>query len=156
EAEADAADQKLLGGELPVVFDNGPHVTTIPFRGYAYEARPSEISGGTWLVYDETKPQIWNVPLKDEVIAKTTVRVPKEGYIIEGGFAAQLSPVLDHHGIRYDITADELGEFQPSKLTVEAYRAAKVTFQPPYEGRTRASFEGGWARGTRTLDRGAI
>ncbi|HSD89788.1 MAG TPA: M14 family zinc carboxypeptidase, partial [Kofleriaceae bacterium] len=71
EREAAIADQKLPGGELPVAFDNGPHVTQIEFRGYAYEKRPSDISGGTWLYYDESKPQIWNVPLHDEVIVKT-------------------------------------------------------------------------------------
>ncbi|HUS27823.1 MAG TPA: M14 family zinc carboxypeptidase, partial [Kofleriaceae bacterium] len=63
EADAVAADQKLLGGQLPVAYENSTHVTQLQFRGYAYEQRASEISGGTWTVYDETKPQIWNIPL---------------------------------------------------------------------------------------------
>jgi hypothetical protein len=150
EREAADADQRLPGSELPVEYENGKHVVEIPFRGYAYERKPSEISGGTWITYDETKPQIWNVPLLDEVVAKKSVRVPKEGYLIDGGFAAQLAPVLDHHGIRYTRIDDG------RSVRVEAYRATKVAFQPPYEGRTRATFEGAWASESRTLDRGAI
>jgi hypothetical protein len=150
EAEAAEADRRLLGGELPVDYDNGPHVVEFPFRGYAYEKKPSDISGGTWITYDETKPQIWNVPLHDEVVAKTSVRVPKVGYVIEGGFAAQLAPVLDHHGIEYKRIDD-----QP-QVDVEVYRATKVTFAQPFEGRTRATFEGAWTSEKRTLDRGAF
>jgi hypothetical protein len=150
EAEAATADQQLPGSELPLVYDNGPHTTEISFRGYAYEKRPSDISGGTWIVYDETKPQIWKVPLLDEVVPKTIVRVPKQGYVIDGGFAALLAPVLDHHGIQFTRIAD-----QPT-LDVEAFRATKVMFDPPFEGRSRSKLEGAWAREKRTLDRGAI
>ncbi|HUS31246.1 MAG TPA: hypothetical protein VMZ53_22200, partial [Kofleriaceae bacterium] len=149
EADAVAADQKLLGGQLPVAYENSTHVTQLQFRGYAYEQRASEISGGMWTIYDETKPQIWNIPLLDEVVPKLSVRVPKEGYIIDGGFAAQLAPVLERHGIQYTKLA-------PARLDVEVYRATKVTFDPPYEGRTRAKLEGAWKAETRTLDRGAI
>jgi hypothetical protein len=91
---------------------------------------------------DETKPQIWNVPLLDEVVAKTSVRVPKEGYVIDGGFAAQLAPILEHHGIRFT----RIGDPPPAPVDVEVYRATKVTFGQPYEGRTRATFEGAWGR----------
>lgn len=148
--DADVADQALRGGELPVVYGNGPHVTEIDFRGYAYEKRTSDLTGGVWLAYDETKPQIWKVPLEDEVVAKVSVRVPREGYIIDGGFAAQLAPLLDHQGIRYERIDGE------PRVEVEAYRASKVTFEPPFEGRTRVALEGAWAHETRKLGRGAI
>src|SRR4029079_1124353 len=51
ETDADAADAKL-GGNVPLLFDTDDHTTEIEFRGYAFEQRPSEVSGGTWLVYD--------------------------------------------------------------------------------------------------------
>ena len=148
--EAEATDANLLGRELPVVHEHGPHVTELDFRGYAYEKRESDLSGATWIVYDETKPQIWKVPLYDEVRPKILARVPREGYIIDGGFAAQLAPVLDHHGIRYTRIAGE------PRVEVEAFRASKVTFQPPFEGRTRVALDGTWERESRTLERGAI
>lgn len=148
ERDAAAADLRLAGKELSLVYDNGPHVTPLEFRGYAYEKRKSEISGSTWLVYDETKPEIWRIPLRDEVVPKVTVRVPKQGYVIDGGFAAQLAPVLERHGI----------EYQPLDGThdLEVYRATKTTFAPSYEGHARVTLEGGWARESRSLDRGAI
>jgi hypothetical protein len=90
------------------------------------------------------------VPLLDEVIVKTSARVPREGYIIDGGFAAQLAPLLDHQGIRWQPLAG-----QP-RLDVDVYRATTVTFEPPFEGRTRVNIQGAWARETRTLDQGAI
>ena len=150
EDRARAADHALGGSELPVVFDNTAHTTQIAFRGYAFEKRASDISGGTWIVYDETKPQIWNVPLRDELVPKISVRVPKAGYVVEGGFARDVAAVLDRHGIRYQRIAGE------PRVDVEAFRATKVTVQPLFEGRPRMQLEGKWARETRTLDRGAI
>src|SRR5262249_50584983 len=37
EHAADDADLALGGTELPVVWDNGPHVSDLQFRGYAFE-----------------------------------------------------------------------------------------------------------------------
>ena len=148
--DADASDRALRGKELAVTFGNGPHVSTIDFRGYAYEQKPSDISGGTWITYDETKPQIWKVPLKDEIVPTLTVAVPRTGYIIDGGWAAQLASVLAAHGIATKPLPDGY------QANVEAFRATKVTFEPPFEGRTRVSLEGTWKPETRTLDRGAV
>jgi hypothetical protein len=147
---ARVADLSLGGSDLPLVFDNGPHVTQIAFHGYAYDKRASEISGGTWIVYDETKPQLWTVPLRDELVAKVTTHVPKAGYVIDGGFAPQVAAVLDRHGIRYTRIAGE------PRVPLEVFRATKVTVQPLFEGRPRMQLDGGWARETRTLERGAI
>lgn len=147
ERDADAADHQLR--EVPVEFTNGPHVTQIDFRGYAYEERPSDISGAKWLVYDETKPQVWKVPLHDEVVAKVNVRVPAQGYVIEGGFAAILAPVLDHHGVAYEPIS--------GTIDLEVYRATKVNWSATsYEGHQRITLDGAWGRESRTLDRGAI
>jgi hypothetical protein len=150
EAEADRADAALGGTDVTLMWDNGPHKTEIAFRGYAYTKTRSEISGGDWLVYDEKTPQIWRVPLYDELVPKITVKAPRAGYFVDGGFASQVAAVLDAHGLRY-VRVDG----QP-RVAVEAYRATKVTHQPPFEGHTPAVVEGAWAAETRTLDRGAI
>jgi hypothetical protein len=147
--DASFADSTLRG-RLTVMWKNGPGKHEIDFKGYAYEKRDSEISGGKWIVYDEKTPQIWKVPLYDELIPAVEVDVPRGGFIIEGGFAKQVAAILDLHGIGHvPITG------QP-KLDVEAYRATKLTYQPPFEGRTRVAIEGAWAAESRTLDRGAI
>lgn len=146
---ADLADSKLGGTEVTMLWKNGEGNHDIAFRGYAYEKRLSDVTGGTWLVYDEKTPEIWKVPLYDEQLPALTVKVPEGGYIVDGGFAAAARAVLDAHGIVYN-TVDETAQ------AVEVFRASKVTFSPPYEGRTRAEVEGAWAAETRTLDRGAI
>jgi hypothetical protein len=150
EHAANRADQQLRGGTLPVVFENGPHTTDIAFRGYAFAKQPSEISGASWITYDESKPQIWNVKLHDEVVPKIKVDVPKSGYVIDGGFAPQIAAVLDRHGIIYNKL-----QGQP-RTDLEVFRATKVTYQPTFEGHTRAQFEGAWTREMRTFERGAI
>ncbi len=150
QAAADAADLALAGTQVPLIWDNGPGHHEIEFRGYAYEKRSSELTGGVWLVYDESVPQIWKLPLYDEMVAKVTVTAPRGGYIVDGGFAAAAAAVLDRHGLAYE----RLGE--PAARAVEVFRATKVTFGPPYEGRTRAAITGAWTTETRTMDRGAI
>ena len=83
------------------MWKNGPGKREIEFRGYAYEKRPSELSGGTWMVYDEQTPQIWKVPLFDELVPAISVTAPRAGYIIDGGFAPLVATVLALHGIAY-------------------------------------------------------
>jgi len=149
-AEHAAAATPLGGTELPLVFENTKHAKTIAFRGYAYEIKPSELSTGPWITYDESKPQVWQVPVLDEMVPKVVAKVPRAGYVIDGGFAKLARPVLDAHGITYSVVTG-----QP-RVAAETFRASKVTFAPPFEGRTRVALEGGWAAETRTLDQGAI
>jgi hypothetical protein len=145
---ARVADLVLGGSELPLVWENGAHTSELAFRGYAYEQRPSDISGATWTEYDESKPQLWRVPLRDELVPKISVRVPKAGYVIDGGYAPQIAAVLDRHGIRYTRVG--------GRVDVEVFRATKATVQPLFEGHPRMQLEGAWAREARTLDRGAL
>jgi hypothetical protein len=147
----DLSDIRLAGTDVTMGWNNGTGNHEIPFRGYAYEKRLSELTGGTWLVYDEKTPEIWNVPLYDELVPGATIAVPSGGYIVDGGFAASVRMVLDAHGLDY-YPVDE----QDHTAVVDVFRATKVTFAPPYEGRTRAQVAGTWTAETRTLDRGAI
>jgi Zinc carboxypeptidase len=141
---------RLAGTDVPLLFDNTKAQTTIDFRGYAYEKVPSEISGAPWIRFDETKPEIWKVPLFGELAPALSVKAPGRGYVVHGGFAAQVRQLLDVHGIQYRAI-----EGNPS-ASLGVVRAAKVTFDPPYEGRTRARVEGTWTAETRTLDRDSI
>ena len=150
EAAADRADLALGGTDVTLVWDTGPHTTEIEYRGYAYTKTPSEISGRDWIVYDEHKPEIWRVPLHDQLVPKVSIHAPRAGYVIDGGFAAMVAQVLDRHGLRH-VKLDG----QP-RAAVEVYRATKVEHQPPFEGRAPVVLEGAWTAETRTLERGAI
>lgn len=150
EADAERADLALGGTQVTLIWDTSKAHHEIEFKGYAFEKRTSELTGGVWLVYDETTPQIWNVPLFDEIVPKITVTAPRAGYVIDGGFAPVVAPVLDRHGIAYTRITGE-----PS-ASLEVFRATKVTFAAPYEGRQRADITGAWGTETRTLERGAL
>lgn len=150
ELDAERADLALAGTRVTLIWDAGKGHHDIDFRGYAFEKRTSDLTGGAWLVYDEAKPQIWKVPVYDELIPKITVTAPRAGYIIDGGFASVVAPILDRHGIVYTRIAGEPSE------KVEAFRATQVTFAAPYEGRQRAEIAGAWSAETRTLERGAL
>ncbi|MBA3542556.1 MAG: peptidase M14 [Deltaproteobacteria bacterium] len=150
EREAAAADRALPGSEVTLIWQPGTHTRVLEFRGYAYERRPSEISGTTWITYDETRPQVWKIPLLDELVPAITVRIPRGGYVVDGGFAPVVAAALDRHHLRYTRLAG-----QP-RVALEVFRATKVTYQPSFEGRTRVALEGAWQPETRTLDRGAL
>jgi Zinc carboxypeptidase len=150
EAAAERADQQLGGTDVPLVWDNGPHTTEIAFRGYAYTRTHSEISGRDWTVYDEHKPELWRVPLHDELVPKIAIRAPRAGYIVDGGFAQMVAAVLARHGLRYAAI-----DGQP-RVEVSVFRATKVSTQPQFEGHTPTVVEGEWAAETRALERGAI
>ena len=150
EAAAATADRELHGRELPLVYDTTAHTVELAFLGYAYERKPSEISGGLRIIYDELAPKVWKIPLHDELAVKVSTKVPEQGYVVDGGFAPAVAAVLERHGISYTRIAG-----QP-RVEVEVFRATKVTPQPPFEGRTRMALDGAWTAETRTLDRGAI
>lgn len=149
----DAVDREvsgLAGRQVPLLWAHTTKARRLAFRGYRFEKVASEISGAPWLRYDEKVPQVWDVPLYEELAPAMTVRAPARGYVVHGGHAAKVRPVLEAHGIQYV----ELAGGQAAML--EVFRAQKVMFDPPYEGRQRAQFEGQWRPERRTLDAGSI
>ncbi len=150
EREAERADLALAGTPVTLIWATGKGHHDIDFRGYAFEIKTSALTGGPYIEYDETRPQIWKVPLYDELLPKITVTAPRAGYIVDGGFASVVAPILDHHGIAYTRVRGE------PRVAVETFRATKVTFAAPYEGRQRAELAGAWAAETRTLEQGAL
>jgi hypothetical protein len=150
--QADERSRKLGGKEVALEYDNGPHTTTIDFRGYAYTRKPSSISGGTVTQYDPSKPEIWRVPLRDTIVAKISVRAPRGGYLIPRAHAAWIAERLAVHGIEFSDIDATLGERQ-----VEAFRATRTTFAAaPSEGRTTVRLEGSWQPERREIGTGSI
>jgi hypothetical protein len=85
----------------------------------------------------------------EELEPAVVVEAPRGGYVIEGGFARQVTQILDRHGIQHVAIADE------PTIAVETFRPTAVKYVPPFEGRTRATFDGAWVAEKRKLDRGA-
>jgi hypothetical protein len=150
--EADSRASRLGGQDVALDFDNSPHVTTIPFQGYAYTREPSAISGSLVTHYDNKVAQVWHVPFKDEVIPKILVKAPTGGYVIPAADAAWMSEKLTLHGIRFE----RLTTPRPD-TPLEAFRASKVTYsKAPLEGHTTMTFEGRWQPETRAIPAGSL
>ena len=150
--EADERAMRLGGQDIALSYEDGPHFTTIDFRGYAYTREPSAISGGLVTRYDPTKPQIWRVPLYDTVNPKTIVRVPRGGYVVPPAHAAWVAERLAVHGIVFD----RIPKAAPN-AAVETFRASAVTFsKEPFETHSTVELTGQWRPENRDLTVGSL
>jgi hypothetical protein len=153
-AAADAADQRdtLVRGPLALAYRVTERTKTVDFRGYAYTRTPSAISGGLVTRYDPTKPEIWRVPLYDEVTPALSVEAPRGGYLVPAAYAGLVEAKLALHGIESRrLAAAQAG------AAVETFRATKVTRSPAtFEGRTTVTLEGAWKADTRDLPAGSL
>jgi hypothetical protein len=122
------------------------------FPGYAYTREPSEVSGGTWIRYDRSRPRTWRVPVYEELRPDLVVRPPRAGYIVLAGHADAVARRLELHGI----AARRLDAPVPA-MPASVFRVRAAHCAPePYEGRTRVSFEGGWEPASVTVAAGSL
>jgi hypothetical protein len=187
--EADNAAHRLGGTEVTLDYetrwreparagaairerDDDADARVIEFRGYAYKRIESPVSGGLVTVYDPKTPQIWRVPLRDAVKPLVTARVPKAGYVVPVGFAAEIAPRLEAHGVAFRRIGGLRGAMKAMGSGVaaggeaarradigsavaggaEVFRAQRVRFSAaPFEGRMRAQVEGGWGAAPEAL-----
>lgn len=150
-----AADQRAskLGGK-PVALSHAAtdQCRTVEFKGYAYTRTPSEVSGGTMTRYDETRPEVWNVPLCDDIHPDLVVDAPKGGYLVPAAHAGWIGAKLDQHAVVYRRLDSAL-----PKTGVTAFRANQVTLAPrSVEGHQMATIDGGWQRETHDIGAGAL
>lgn len=152
---ADAADARAaaLGGQqVPLTWTATDKVRTIDFRGYAYTRTPSDVSGGTMTRYDDTRPQTWTLPLRDEIVPALRIVAPKGGYVVPAAYAEPVAAKLRQHGIAFS----RLQAAHPS-AAVQVFRDETPTFAAtPVEGRQRLTVDGEWAAETHDIDAGAL
>ena len=146
----DEASKRLGGSELAVDFASGEGRTTIDFLGYAWHKEASSISGGTRIVYDETRPEVWKIPLVTEVVPSVVVRVPKAGYLVPPAWAGLVAEKLALHGF------ESVGVEKPrATVPVEVFRLDELKLAPrSFEGRQRAEPKGRWIEGQRDVGPG--
>jgi hypothetical protein len=147
---ADLAAAALPGREVPLAWEVTEEAREIDFLGYAYERRPSEVSGGTWTIYDEQAPQVWRVPLRDRRRPALTVTAPAAGYLVPPAWAALVESKLAHHGVR----ARRLPE--AVEVDAEVFRAERVERKGSFEGRPVSQVTGAWAPERRGVAAGAL
>jgi hypothetical protein len=150
---AHAADAKPLAGQaVPLSYTATPEVRTVEFRGYEYTRTPSEVSGALMTRYDESKPQVWRLPLRDHVVPELSVSAPQGGYLVPAAHAAWVADKLKQHGIAFQ----RLDKAHP-RLAVEAFRAQQVKFSArSNESHQMLTLQGQWAPETRDVGAGAL
>lgn len=151
-ADADARAARLGGHAVALAWKASAKTRMIDFRGYAYTRTPSEVSGALMTRYDENVPQLWKVPLRDDVQPSATVVAPRAGYIVPPAHAAWVSRQLELHGIAFR-TLDS----PATQAAVQTFRASKVTFAAkPIESHMPATFDGAWTDERRDVAAGSL
>ena len=150
--DADARAMKIGGAPVALTYKTTDKARMVDFKGYAYSRTPSSVSGILMTHYDETKPQVWTVPLRDEVVSDLTVNAPGAGYIVPAAYARAVAAKLSQHAITYRVlkTAQD-------KMAVETFRADKATFAPgSFESHQRLAVEGAWKAEPRAVGQGDL
>ncbi|WP_149193832.1 M14 family metallopeptidase [Luteimonas suaedae] len=150
--EADARAAQLGGRPVPLDYKATDASRTIDFRGYAYTREPSEISGALMTRYDETTPQVWTVPLRDEVVPDRSVTAPGAGYLVPPAHAAWIAEKLDVHGIGYTRIARALPRADVQTFRADSTALAAATV----EGHQMLTLEGEWKAEPRDVPAGAL
>jgi murein tripeptide amidase MpaA len=151
-AEADREGARLAGRPVAVAWEADGPARTIAFRGYAYTREPSPVSGAPIVRYDESRPEVWQVPLREAVRPSITVTLPRGGWIVPAPQAPLLAERLAAHGLAFTRLARA-----PGRREVEAFRATAIAFEAKsYEGRQGLKVQGAWRREAREVGAGAL
>ncbi len=149
---ADARAMKLAGTPVALSYRTTDKTQMVDFQGYEYTRTPSEVSGILMTRYDETKPQVWRVPLREEVVADRQVSAPRAGYIVPAAYADIVAAKLALHGISFRKLDKALAQ-----APVETFRADKAIFgATSFESHQRLTLEGAWKGEPRMVARGSL
>jgi hypothetical protein len=149
---ADVLATQLAGAQMPLAYAATDKVRRIAFRGYEYTRTQSPISGTLMTRYDESKPQVWDLPIRDEIQPSVIASAPRAGYLVPPAFAAQVGQKLALHGISFRTLWTSTPE-----MPVETYRATRTTFDSkPFESHQRLSLQGEWKNETREVRSGSL
>ncbi|MGN6514124.1 MAG: M14 family metallopeptidase [Lysobacteraceae bacterium] len=137
---ADGRATRLGGTDVPLDWKATDKARTIAFQGYAYTRTPSDVSGALMTHYDEAKPQVWQVPLRDELVPDHVAAAPRAGYLVPADQSALVGAKLRQHGVVFQRLDAPLRD-----VAVEAYRADSARFAPQsFEGHQRLATTGAW------------
>ncbi|OON60021.1 peptidase M14 [Massilia sp. KIM] len=151
-AAADARAAQLADSPVALTYRTTDKTQMVDFQGYAYTRTPSDISGMLMTRYDESKPQVWRVPLREEVVPDLQVKAPRAGYIVPAAYAAMVAEKLKLHGISFRKLDKAIPQAQ-----VETFRADKASFgATSFEGHQRLTLEGKWSAEPRLVARGSL
>ena len=151
-AAADHRAAQLGGSKVPLNYKASEKSHLIDFRGYAYTRTPSEISGTLMTRYDESKPMIWKIPLRDDVQPDSEISAPRGGYVVPAAYAAWVGAKLSQHAIAFHVI-----DHATQKTALESFRASKTSFSAqPFEEHQTLTLEGTWKAENRDIAAGSL
>ncbi|MFC0251052.1 M14 family metallopeptidase [Massilia consociata] len=151
-AQADARAATLAGSPVALTYRTTDKTQMVEFQGYEYTRTQSDISGMLMTRYDESKPQVWRVPLREEVVPDLQVSAPRAGYIVPAAYADIVANKLALHGIAFRKLDKPL-----AAADVETFRADKATFgATSFESHQRLTVEGSWKAEPRAVLAGSL
>jgi hypothetical protein len=150
--EADTRAAKLAGQVVALDYKATDQQRTIDFQGYAYTRTPSDISGALMTRYDETKPEVWHVPLRDHIVPHEVMVAPGAGYLVPPAWAPIVEPKLKVHAIAYK-RLPNTWQHAPT----QTFRASKTSFSgKSFESHQTLNVEGEWKPEPRDIGAGAL
>jgi murein tripeptide amidase MpaA len=150
--DADTRATRIAGQPVALSYKTTDKTTMVDFQGYAYTRSMSDVSGMMMTHYDESKPQVWHVPLRDEVVEDLQVKAPGAGYVVPAAYAQNVAARLALHGIAFRKLDKAL-----DKADVETFRADRANFGAgSFESRQRLTVQGAWRQEARAVGKGAL
>ncbi|MDI1253592.1 M14 family metallopeptidase [Thermomonas sp.] len=150
--DADQHARKLGGQPVPLDYKATDKVRMIDFLGYAYTRTPSDVSGTLMTHYDETTPQVWKLPLRDEIVPNVIITAPKGGYLVPQQYAVAVAKQLLIHGIDFRVLINATRGMQ-----AQVFVADSAKFAPnSVEGHQRVSLKGEWRNSTADIAAGSL
>ena len=130
QADQDSVE-KSAGSDLALDFKVTDVASDFAFKGYAYSKTRSDVSGGLWTRYDQSKPETWTVPYFNQLEPTLNVTLPA-AYLIPRQWRSAIR-LLKRHGVRMQVISAA-----QSLKAASTYRFSDVVYAPqPFEGRVR-------------------
>ena len=149
--QADLDATRLAGTDVVLMSEATKKGEPIDFQGYAFTRTRSEVSGKQWVQYDETTPQVWKIPLRDELEPALIIRAPLAGYLIPAAQAAVVGSRLQAHALRFEVLKKAKLQLAVEHMVIDA------KLRPTsYEGRTTVEVSGRWTKATEDLQPGSL
>lgn len=149
---ADARAAKVAGEPVTLTYKATDKSRTIDFRGYEYTRTMSDVSGALMTRYDEKKPQIWKLAVRDDVQPDLKVTAPHGGYIVPAAYAASVGEKLAQHGIAFRKLIKPM-----ANAATETFRADTTKLgADSVESHQRMNVQGAWKAETREIKAGSL
>jgi len=159
-AAAADADSAKLGGvkvRLDVETVTSRPSRTLQFLGYKHTLlQDAQPFGGPGLVYDDTSPETWTLPVYGEVrtAREHEAVLPRGGYLVPAAWAEDVGRRLRLHGVQYRTFARGLSG---AEVEVQRIRPEDLQFdEAPFQGKQMLHTRGEWRREVVDVAPGAL